>query len=171
MEGAAACASARRSPTLPQYSFSTSTLAFDQHFTTTARGILLLAEIVFGLLVWVLVGGTEYFHVSALCWVMFVAVLYWVLTAFLFVIYLTAAHSRIPQVPWTTVSLCFNSSAAVLYLVAAAVDAFSVSQAIRGRHNYNCWAASAFFAFLTTLCYAGSSYLSYRAWRATEEEQ
>ncbi|XP_049439814.1 CKLF-like MARVEL transmembrane domain-containing protein 8b isoform X3 [Epinephelus fuscoguttatus] len=165
----AAVMSAHRTPSVPECNISTSTLAFDQHFTTTAKGILLLAEIVFGMLVWILVGGTDYFDVSALCWVMFVAILCWVLTVCLFIIY--GAHSRIPQVPWTTVSLCLNCSAAALYLVTAVADAFSVNQAIRGRHNYNCWAASAFFAFLTTLCYAGSSYLSYCAWKTTEEGQ
>ncbi|XP_044062544.1 CKLF-like MARVEL transmembrane domain-containing protein 8b [Siniperca chuatsi] len=167
----AAVLSARRSPSVPQCNISTSTLAFDQHFTTTAKGILLMAEIVCGMLVWILVGGTEYFHLPALCWVMFVAILCWVLTICLFIIYLTGAHNRIPQVPWTTLSLCLNCSATALYLVTAVVDAHSVNQAIRGRHNYNCWAASAFFAFLTTLCYAGSSYLSYRAWKTTEEGQ
>ncbi|XP_049439817.1 CKLF-like MARVEL transmembrane domain-containing protein 8b isoform X6 [Epinephelus fuscoguttatus] len=138
----AAVMSAHRTPSVPECNISTSTLAFDQHFTTTAKGILLLAEIVFGMLVWILVGGTDYFDVSALCWVMFVAILCWVLTVCLFIIY--GAHSRIPQVPWTTVSLCLNCSAAALYLVTAVADAFSVNQAIRGRHNYNCWAASAF---------------------------
>uniref|UniRef100_A0A668AVA8 CKLF-like MARVEL transmembrane domain containing 8b n=1 Tax=Myripristis murdjan TaxID=586833 RepID=A0A668AVA8_9TELE len=123
-----------------------------------------------GLLVWILVGGTDYFRVSALCWVMFVTVLCWFLTICLFIIYLTGVHNRIPQVPWTTVALCFNSSATVLYLVTASVEAFFVSQAIRGRHNYNSWAASTFFAFLSTLCYAGSSCLSYWAWRAAEEK-
>lgn len=54
-----------------------------------------------GMLVWILLGGTEYFHLSALCWAMFVAVLYWVLTVCLFIIYLTGVHNRIPQVPWT----------------------------------------------------------------------
>lgn len=39
-------ASVRRSPSLPDYNTSTSTLAFDQHFTTTLKGILLQAEIV-----------------------------------------------------------------------------------------------------------------------------
>ncbi|XP_034731120.1 CKLF-like MARVEL transmembrane domain-containing protein 8b [Etheostoma cragini] len=149
---------------------STSTLAFDQHFTTTAQGILLLAEIVFGMLVWILVGGTEYFHLSALCWVMFLAILCWVLTVGLFLIYLTGIQNRILQVPWTTLSLCFSCSAAAVYLVTAVVDTLSVSQAVRGRHSYNCWAASAFFAFLNTLCYAGSSYLSYWAWKTTEEQ-
>ncbi|MEQ2287659.1 hypothetical protein AMECASPLE_014942 [Ameca splendens] len=103
----------RRGSSLPQFNTSTSTLAFDQHFTTNAKGILLLAEI----------------------------------------------------------SLCFNCSAAALYLVTAVVDVITVNQAIRGRHNYNCWAASAFFAFLATLCYAGSGYLSYRLWKTKEEEQ
>ncbi|XP_035499883.2 CKLF-like MARVEL transmembrane domain-containing protein 8b [Scophthalmus maximus] len=163
--------SERRSPSVPDYNVSTSTLAFDRHFTRTAKGILLLAEIVCGMLVWILVGGTEYFHLSALCWVMFVAISCWVLTVCLFITDLTGAHKRIPQVPWTTLSLCLNCGAAALYLAAAVADALSVNQATRGRHNYNCWAASAFFAFLTTLCYAGSSYLSYRTWKTTEEEK
>ncbi|XP_060907070.1 CKLF-like MARVEL transmembrane domain-containing protein 8b [Labrus mixtus] len=167
----AAVVTSRRTPTLPECSISTSTLAFDRHLTTTAKGLLLMAEIVFGMLVWILVGGTDYFQLSALCWVMFVAVLFWVLTVGLFVIYLTGVHHRIPQVPWTTLSLCLNCSATVLYLVTAVVDALSVNQAIRGRHNYNCWATSAFFACLTTVCYTGSTYLSYYSWKLTEEGQ
>ncbi|XP_004568154.2 CKLF-like MARVEL transmembrane domain-containing protein 8b [Maylandia zebra] len=163
--------SVRRSPSLPDYNTSTSTLAFDQHFTTTLKGILLQAEIICGMLVWILVGGTDYFHLPALCWVMFLSILFWILTVSLFIIYLTGVHNRIPQVPWTTLSLCINCIATALYLVTAVVDALSVNQDVRGRHNYNCWAASAFFAFLTTLCYAGSSYLSYRTWKTTEEEQ
>ncbi|XP_074540360.1 CKLF-like MARVEL transmembrane domain-containing protein 8b [Halichoeres trimaculatus] len=158
-----------RTPTAPECNISTSTLAFDQHFTKTAKGKLLLAEIVFGMLVWILLGGTDYFRLPALYWVMFVAVLFWVLTVCLFVIYLTGVHRRIHQVPWTTLYLCFNCTATALYLVTAVVGALSVNHAIRGRHNYNSWAASAFFAFLTTVCYAGSSYLSYRTWKTTEE--
>ncbi|CAJ1062069.1 CKLF-like MARVEL transmembrane domain-containing protein 8%2C partial [Xyrichtys novacula] len=139
----AAAATGRRTPTAPECNISTSTLAFDQHFTTTAKGTLHLAEIVFGMLVWILVGGTDYFGRSALCWVMFVAVSFWVLAVCLFVIYLTGVHHRIPQVPWTTLSLYLDCCATALYLVAAVVDALSVKQAIVGRHNYNCWAASA----------------------------
>ncbi|XP_047212668.1 CKLF-like MARVEL transmembrane domain-containing protein 8b isoform X1 [Girardinichthys multiradiatus] len=96
----------RRGSSLPQFNTSTSTLAFDQHFTTNAKGILLLAEILSGMLVWILIGGTDYFHLSALCWVMFVAILLWILTICLLVIYLTRAHNRIPQIPWTTLCGC-----------------------------------------------------------------
>ncbi|KAI4811719.1 hypothetical protein KUCAC02_014596, partial [Chaenocephalus aceratus] len=38
----------RRTPSAPVCNISTPTLAFDQHFTTTATGKLHLAEIVFG---------------------------------------------------------------------------------------------------------------------------
>nr|XP_021522119.1 CKLF-like MARVEL transmembrane domain-containing protein 8 [Aotus nancymaae] len=123
------------------------------------------AEIVLGLLVWTLIAGTEYFRVPAFGWVMFVAVFYWVLTVFFLIIYITMTYTRIPQVPWTTVGLCFNSSAFVLYLSAAVVDASSVSPE-RDSHNFNSWAASSFFAFLVTICYAGNTYFSFIAWRS-----
>uniref|UniRef100_A0A4W5RGV8 CKLF-like MARVEL transmembrane domain containing 8b n=1 Tax=Hucho hucho TaxID=62062 RepID=A0A4W5RGV8_9TELE len=150
---------------------STSTLDYDRNFFRTASGLLVFAEIVFGLLVWMLIAGTEYFPVSAFGWVLFVAILYWVLTVIFLIIYLTMAYKKIPQVPWTTVGLFFNSSATVMYVVAAAVHAASISHAVKGRSNYNCWVASTFFAFLVTLCYAGSTYLSFKSWRSRDEEQ
>ncbi|KAJ0065913.1 hypothetical protein NL108_000161, partial [Boleophthalmus pectinirostris] len=97
----------------------------------------------FGLLVWILVGGTDYFHLPALCWVMFVAILCWILTLSLFIIYLTGVPTRAPHIPWTTLSLCVNASATALYLIAAVVNTATVNEATRGRHNFKCWAASA----------------------------
>ncbi|KAL6068042.1 hypothetical protein STEG23_032702, partial [Scotinomys teguina] len=96
---------------------------------------------VFGLLVWTLIAGTEYFRVPAFGWVMFVAVFYWVLTVFFLIVYITMTYTRIPQVPWTTVGLYFNGSAFLLYLSAAIVDASSVSPE-KESHNFNSWAAS-----------------------------
>ncbi|CAM2105625.1 unnamed protein product [Caretta caretta] len=118
-----------------------STLAYDREFLRTAPGILMLAEIVLGLLVWTLIAGTEYFLYPAFGWVMFVAVFYWVLTVFFLIIYMTMTYTRIPQVPWTTVGLCFNGSAFILYLIAAIVDSSSVTNE-QNSHNYNSWAAS-----------------------------
>ncbi|KAK2496774.1 hypothetical protein MC885_014083 [Smutsia gigantea] len=120
---------------------------------------------VLGLLVWTLIAGTEYFRVPAFGWVMFVAVFYWVLTVFFLIVYITMTYTRIPQVPWTTVGLCFNGSAFLLYLSAAIVDASSVSPE-RDSHDFNSWAASSFFAFLVTICYAGNTYFSFIAWRS-----
>ncbi|XP_003966005.2 CKLF-like MARVEL transmembrane domain-containing protein 8b [Takifugu rubripes] len=166
-----AAISVHETPSGPERTIANSTLAFDQPFTTTAKGLLLLAEILSGTMVWILIAGTEYFHVPALCWVMFVAILFWLLTIFLFIIYLIGAHKRMPFVPWNTVSLCLNCSAAALYLLTAAIEALSVSQATRGRHNYRCWAASTFFSFLSSVLYTGSSFLSYRAWNTARGGQ
>ncbi|XP_040289358.1 CKLF-like MARVEL transmembrane domain-containing protein 8 [Bufo bufo] len=146
------------------FSSGTTSLPYDWGFLRSAPGALLLAETVFGLLVWALIAGSEYFHFPAFGWVMFVAVFYWVITVFLFIIYVTRAHTRIPKVPWTLVSLCFNGSASVLYLIAAIVDAASVTKEPKMHHNYNSWTASAFFAFLVTICYGTSTYFSFRSW-------
>ncbi|KAF2983838.1 hypothetical protein EK904_005196 [Melospiza melodia maxima] len=144
-----------------------------------------IAEPVLGLLVWTLIAGTEYFLYPAFGWVMFVAVFYWVLTVFFLIIYMTMTYTRIPQVPWTMVGLCFNGSAFVLYLIAAIVDASSVTKDL-DNHNYNSWAASSklqyfqislfpnlffplsqqFFAFVVTSCYAGNTYFSFISWRS-----
>ncbi|NWV65244.1 CKLF8 protein, partial [Malurus elegans] len=136
-------------------SASSSTLAYDREFLRT----------VLGLLVWTLIAGTEYFLYPAFGWVMFVAVFYWVLTVFFLIIYMTMTYTRIPQVPWTMVGLCFNGSAFVLYLIAAIVDASSVTKDLEN-HNYNSWAASSFFAFVVTFCYAGNTYFSFISWRS-----
>lgn len=42
--------------------------------------------------------------------------------------------------------LCFNGSAFVLYLIAAIVDASSVTKELDS-HNYNSWAASSVSSF------------------------
>ncbi|KAL0985289.1 hypothetical protein UPYG_G00155070 [Umbra pygmaea] len=151
--------------------FSTSTLAYDRHFICSAPGLLALAEIAFGLVVWTLIAGTEYFYVSAFGWVIFVAIFYWVLTVIFYIIYLTVVYKKIPQVSWKTVGLCFHGSATVMYGVAAAVDAASISKNVRGHYNFNCWVASTFFAILVTLSYAGSTYFSFTSWRLRNEEE
>ncbi|XP_044273338.1 CKLF-like MARVEL transmembrane domain-containing protein 8 isoform X2 [Varanus komodoensis] len=49
--------------------FSTSsTLAYDREFLRTLPGILMVAEIVLGLLVWTLIAGTEYFMYPVFGW-------------------------------------------------------------------------------------------------------
>nr|XP_009686268.1 PREDICTED: CKLF-like MARVEL transmembrane domain-containing protein 8 [Struthio camelus australis] len=136
------------------------------HFSTLFWvATFLVQDEVIGLLVWTLIAGTEYFLYPAFGWVMFVAVFYWVLTVFFLIIYMTMTYTRIPQVPWTTVGLCFNGSAFILYLIAAIVDASSVTKELDS-HNYNSWAASSFFAFVVTSCYAGNTYFSFISWRS-----
>ncbi|XP_041421957.1 MARVEL domain-containing protein 1 isoform X1 [Xenopus laevis] len=120
-------------------------IAYDRSFLRSPTGVLLLMEIMFGLLVWALIAGSEYFLVSAFGWVMFVAVFYWVLSVFFFLLHLTRANTRITKVPWSLVGLCFNGSAFVLYLIAAVVEASSVNKDVHQHHNYNSWTASSYF--------------------------
>ncbi|KAL6488636.1 hypothetical protein MHYP_G00023770 [Metynnis hypsauchen] len=151
-------------------SLSHSTLAYDKKFMCSLPGMLMFAETVCGLLVWTLLAGTEYLHVPALGWVMFVSVVCWVLTICLFLLYLTTAHTKIPQVPWTVLGFCFNSSAAVLYMTAAVINAASVTHATRGRYYYISWIASTVFAFLVVLCYAANAFVSYKSWRSKSDD-
>ncbi|KPP60334.1 CKLF-like MARVEL transmembrane domain-containing protein 8-like, partial [Scleropages formosus] len=119
-----------------------STLVYDARFLRSAPAIFIFAELVFGLLVWMLITGTEYFHVPAFGWVMFVAVTYWVLTVFFLIMYLTNARARMPRVPWTTVALGFNVSGAVFYLVAIILEATSLHLANKKQHTFDSWTAS-----------------------------
>ncbi|GCC21044.1 CKLF-like MARVEL transmembrane domain-containing protein 8b [Chiloscyllium punctatum] len=150
-------------------SFSSTARGYDKAFLKTLPGLLMIAEIVLGLLVWILIASTEYFSVSAFGWVMFVAVFYWVLTVFFLIFYITMAYTKIPQVPWTTVGLSFNASATLMYLLASIVDAISIKQAQEGTHNYNSWVASTIFAFIVTLCYCGNAYLSFQTWKSRDQ--
>ncbi|XP_068944403.1 CKLF-like MARVEL transmembrane domain-containing protein 8 [Petaurus breviceps papuanus] len=125
------------------FSTSSSSFAYDKEFLRTLPGILIVAEIVFGLLVWTLIAGTEYFRVPAFGWVMFVAVFYWVLTVFFLIIYMTMTYTRIPQVPWTTVVR--------KHIPYYAPTLFPFPQ---------------FFAFVVTICYAGNTYFSFLSWRS-----
>nr|XP_054597213.1 uncharacterized protein LOC129163479 [Nothobranchius furzeri] len=135
-----------------------------------------------GMLVGILVGGTDYFHLAALHLVMFASVLFWILTMCLFVVYLTGVHNRMTRrglvsadsrdkrsdhqlgrvhnrmtaISWSTLSLCFNCSAAALYLLTAVINALTINWAVRGRHSCNCWAASASLCFN---CSAAALYL------------
>ncbi|KAL1259101.1 hypothetical protein QQF64_009678 [Cirrhinus molitorella] len=147
-----------------------SKLAYDGNFIRSASGVFMTGEIVFGLLVWTLIGGTEYLHVPALGWVMFVSVFYWVLTLILFLIYLTMAHTRIPQIPLKMLGICFNSSASVLYLTAAVICAISLNVAVRGRYYFISWVASTIFASLAMVCYAGNTVVNFKSWRSKNED-
>ncbi|XP_076842516.1 CKLF-like MARVEL transmembrane domain-containing protein 8 isoform X1 [Brachyhypopomus gauderio] len=157
------------SPYVEFDNFSITSVSYDRRFLQSAPGLLIMLELVLGLLVWTLIAGTEYFRFSPFGWVMFVSVFYWVLTLFLLLLLLTRAHTRIPQIPWVTVVLVFNCSATLLYLVSAVTEATLVGYGVKGRHDYNSWAASTFFAFLVSLSYAGSAVLSFRSWQKRDE--
>ncbi|XP_073781434.1 CKLF-like MARVEL transmembrane domain-containing protein 8b isoform X1 [Danio rerio] len=159
-----------RSSNLESLGLTHSKLAYDGNFIRSASGVLMVGEIVFGLFVWTLIGGTEYLHVPALRWVMFVSVFYWVLTVILFLLYLITLHIRITWIPWNILGMCFHGSATVLYLSAAVMGTLSLNVANRGRYYFICWVASTIFASLATLCYAGNTAVNFKSWRSKSED-
>lgn len=58
---------------------------------------------VLGLLVWALIADTPYHLYPAYGWVMFVAVLLWLVTIVLFILYLFQLHMKLYMVPWPLV--------------------------------------------------------------------
>ncbi|KTG29177.1 hypothetical protein cypCar_00002688 [Cyprinus carpio] len=146
---------------------SSGTPWYEQESMLSLSEYLIFVEVILGLLVWSLIASTEHVSFSPFGWVMFVTVFYWLLTLFLLIIKL--ASGQIRQVPWTTVVLIFNSTAALLYMSAAITEATLVNKGVRGHHDFNCWAASTFFAFLVSLSYVGSAFFSYKSWHRGDE--
>ncbi|XP_051513280.1 plasmolipin-like [Myxocyprinus asiaticus] len=132
----------------------------DVNFIKTIPGILLLAEIVVGLLVWALIASTNYTTIPAYGWVMFVSVTLWLLSIALFIMLLLSLHERLSSVPWPLVLFVFYAVATVLYLTAFLTDAASVPL------NNSYLGTSAFFAIVVTLLYTASSYFAYLGWRS-----
>ncbi|XP_062313570.1 CKLF-like MARVEL transmembrane domain-containing protein 8 [Osmerus eperlanus] len=89
-------------------------------YPRTLSFLFLSSPQVFGLLLWTLSGGSDYSLIPGFGWVMFVAVMYWVLTVVLLLAGLTETKIRNPTLHMQ--GLCFNASATVLYLVSAAVE-------------------------------------------------
>nr|XP_055075203.1 CKLF-like MARVEL transmembrane domain-containing protein 8 [Misgurnus anguillicaudatus]XP_055075204.1 CKLF-like MARVEL transmembrane domain-containing protein 8 [Misgurnus anguillicaudatus]XP_055075205.1 CKLF-like MARVEL transmembrane domain-containing protein 8 [Misgurnus anguillicaudatus] len=140
---------------------------YDKQFMQNMPKYLIVVEVILGLLVWTLIASTRYFRFSEFGWVMFVSVFCWLLTLFLLIISLT--NRQIQHESWPTVVLVFNCSAALLYMSAAIVEATMIDHDVKGHHDYNCWAASTFFAFLISLSYAGSAFFSFKSWQSRDE--
>ncbi|XP_067276570.1 plasmolipin isoform X2 [Pseudorasbora parva] len=134
----------------------------DMDFIKSIPGILLLAEIVVGLLVWALIASTPYASLyAAYGWVLFVSVTLWLLSIALLVVLLLRIHQSLPSIPWPLVFMVFYVVAAVLYLTAFFTNAASVPFMYYRGHL----GTSAFFAIVVTLLYAASSYFAYFGWR------
>ncbi|TRY53754.1 hypothetical protein DNTS_014916 [Danionella cerebrum] len=146
-----------------------SKMAFDRNFIRSASGLFLTGEMVFGLLMWTLIGGTDCSHVPLLWWAMFISIIHWVLTFIFFLSYLTRAQSRIPTVPWNILDISLNASGTLLYLCAVGIGVMSLHRAIRGRYYFNSWLASTIFASLAMLCYAASTVQNFKSWRSKSE--
>nr|XP_032829958.1 mucin-5AC-like [Petromyzon marinus]XP_032829959.1 mucin-5AC-like [Petromyzon marinus]XP_032829960.1 mucin-5AC-like [Petromyzon marinus] len=88
----------------------------------TLSGLLIVAEMVFGGLVWILVASTNLKGTDlSQGWVMFVSVTFFVFTIVQFVLYIISVPSQTSG--WVTLNAWFNLAAFVLYLSAAVLQA------------------------------------------------
>ncbi|XP_078475506.1 plasmolipin-like [Lampetra fluviatilis] len=126
------------------------------NYLRSADGILAIVELASGFLVWALISDTNFSGMGQYIWVMLVAVLFWILTALLFIFELTAFHCRIPH--FRVIVFSINAIGSVLYLSAFIANAASVTGNTR---HFNNRAASAFFAALTTIAYVLSALLCF----------
>ncbi|KAL4624767.1 CKLF-like MARVEL transmembrane domain-containing protein 7 isoform X1 [Arapaima gigas] len=142
---------------------SRSTLLYDPRFLRSAPAVLTFAELVFGLLVWMMVTGTEYFHVPAFGWVMFVAITYWVLTVIFFIVYLTKANARIPRIPWIPVVVLF-----IAFLCVRCSSIWTDYSAYHFFEVVTIWFHIAFLIFLFLHVFQLQSKMSCINWTMTE---
>ncbi|KAM4833555.1 plasmolipin [Thomomys bottae] len=147
---------------------SVSALRPDLGFLRSSFGVLMLLQLVLGLLVWALIADTPYHLYPAYGWVMFVAVVLWLVTIVFFILYLFQLHMKLYMVPWPLALMVFNITATVLYITAFITCSAEVDvKFLKGTRSYNQRAAASFFACLVMIAYGVSAFFSFQAWRGT----
>lgn len=136
----------------------------DISFIRSIPAILMMAEIILGLLHWVLIASALYTTIPAYGWVMFVAVTFWILTIVLFSLTLFGVQQNMTTIPWSLTVMVYHGVATVLYLTAFLANAVSVVH-FYGGFFYGHMAAAAFFGAVVTVAYGASAYFSYLNWR------
>lgn len=138
-------------------------MAVDISFLRTIEAILMMVEISVGLLVWSLIASIHFFH-SAIGWIMFVSVTFWILTILLFCILLFGVHQRISFVPWPLAMMAFNAVATLLYLTAFITNS-AITSHYYYTHVYGHMVAASVFGCVVTVAYGVSTFFSYMTWK------
>ncbi|XP_075452489.1 myelin and lymphocyte protein-like [Ascaphus truei] len=127
---------------------------------------LMIAEIIFGGLVWILVASTDRleFTPNIQGWVMFVSVTCFLATSLLFILYCTGVHGG--KSSWTTNDAFYHSAAALIYLSASVLQAYFVINFIfLYVKAYQENIAAVVFAYLTTVSYVIHAVFSLLRWK------
>ncbi|NXL39144.1 PLLP protein, partial [Glaucidium brasilianum] len=165
--------------------------ALDGAFLCSPLGGLMVAQAVFGLLVWALIADTTYHLHVAYSWVMFVSIFLWIVTVLFFMTYLLQLQLKFYVIPWPLVLMIFNTAATILYVTAFVTCAAAVQPTSWRQWDYNRRAAASvssgkqvraegwggcrahtrgvllfqFFACVTMIAYGASIFFSFRAWK------
>ncbi|XP_010010220.1 PREDICTED: myelin and lymphocyte protein [Nestor notabilis] len=146
---------------------STTSLPSGLAVLTTFPDVLFIPEIIFGGLVWILVASSKVPFPMLQGWVMFVSVFCFVMSTILLCLYIFSVHGGSSY--WVTLDVICQSTAALFYLSAAVLEAYSTyllglsSLVIIYRENI----AAVVFAFLATLVYVIHKVFSVLRWKSS----
>ncbi|XP_005147479.2 myelin and lymphocyte protein [Melopsittacus undulatus] len=146
---------------------STTSLPSGLSVLTTFPDVLFIPEIIFGGLVWILVASSKVPFPIVQGWVMFVSVFCFVMSIILLCLYICSVHGGSSF--WVTLDAICQSTAALFYLSAAVLEAYSTyafritELGLIYRENI----AAVVFAFLATLVYVIHKVFSLLRWKSS----
>ncbi|XP_010168537.1 myelin and lymphocyte protein isoform X1 [Antrostomus carolinensis] len=150
---------------------STSSLPSGLAVLTTFPDVLIIPEIIFGGLVWILVASSRVPAPILQGWVMFVSVFCFVMSTTLLCLYICGAHGDSSS--WVTLDAICQVTAALFYLSAAVLEAYFtysiglVSDNPVIMHIYQENIAAVVFAFVATLVYVIHKIFSLLRWKSS----
>ncbi|XP_075056818.1 myelin and lymphocyte protein-like [Mixophyes fleayi] len=131
---------------------------------STFPDFLMILEFVFGGLVWILIASTTLPYTEILQgWVMFVSVTCFLFTTILMLLYGAGVHGGKPS--WATLDAFYHLVAALFYLSASVLQAYTTIAVKRDVKIYQENIAAVVFAYLATLVYVVHAVASLLRWK------
>ncbi|XP_078256121.1 myelin and lymphocyte protein-like [Rhinoraja longicauda] len=143
---------------------SDSILPSGSRLLTSFPDLLMLPELVFGGLVWILVASTEVHDEDSLGWVIFVSILLFTLTLLLMICYFIGWPRN--STAWCFLDATYHGISAVLYFSAAVLQANTTvrEQSLQNKF-YRIDIAASVFAFAATVVYVVHASYSFKRWK------
>ncbi|KAM4693354.1 myelin and lymphocyte protein-like [Discoglossus pictus] len=132
---------------------------------TSFPDALMICEIVFGGLIWILIFASEVIVSTASVqgWILFVSLSCFICTVILLIMYCTGNHRELSS--WITADVCCQCVPAMLYFSAAVLQSFFLIKYSMNAKIYRINIAVVVFAYLTTLSYVIHSVFSLLRWK------
>ncbi|XP_073484161.1 myelin and lymphocyte protein-like isoform X2 [Aquarana catesbeiana] len=130
---------------------------------TTFPDLLMIPEWVFGGLVWILVASTTVAEPLLQGWVMFVSIFCFVFTSILIILYCIGVHGG--KSSWTTIDAFYHFIAAMFYLSASVLQAYTTIDLVGFGEIYQENIAAVVFAYIATVLYVVHAVPSLFRWK------
>ncbi|XP_078068436.1 myelin and lymphocyte protein-like [Mustelus asterias] len=127
--------------------------------------VLMIGELVFGGLVWILVASTKVPKPDLQGWLMFVSVFCFIVTCMLLTLYIIGVQKR--SFPWAALDAIYHIAAAVFYFSVAVMEARDTKISFVHGYVYKMNIGVSLFAFLATLLYTIHAIFSALRWKSS----